>query len=163
MRDQAPRVYEWVARTWNARASRMDFRSPPNDFSHPGWKFIFEDICRTYLPYLHRNALAWQKGEPRFDFETSGVTYPALPVVHYRVWCREELQRGFHELPRGSQEAVQKRLAPFGSLHALLEGGSIPSGLDREFALPLEKRKRPLGLLRRLRLRFGGTPWDLPK
>jgi glutathione S-transferase len=163
MREEAPRVYEWVARTWNAKATRTDLRSPLNDFSHPGWAFIFEDICRTYLPYLHRNALAWKTGKARFDFETQGVVYPALPVVHYRVWCREELQRGFNESPEGTKEKVREILNPFGGLDALFEDGPVTSGLAQEFILPLQKRKRPLGPFRALRLRFIGTPWDLPK
>jgi glutathione S-transferase len=162
MRERTPRVYEWVARIWNAKATETDLQSPLNDFAHPGWKFIFEDICRTYLPYLHRNAIAWKAGERRFDFETNGVTYPALPVVHYRVWCREELQRRFRESPEGAKEAVERLLEPFGGLGTLREDGSITSGLAHEFILPLEKRKRPMGLLRRLKLRFMGTPWDLP-
>jgi len=163
MRERAPRVYEWVARTWNAKATRLDQESPLKDFSHPGWKFVFEDICRTYLPYLHRNALAWRAGERHFDFKTQGVTYPALPVVHYRVWCREELQRRFHEMPEVTKEEVQDRLKPFGGLGALLEDGTITSHLAHEFILPLEQKKRPLGLLRTLKLRLTGTPWDLPK
>jgi glutathione S-transferase len=163
MRERAPRVYEWVARTWNAKASRMDLQSPLNDFSHPGWRFIFEDICRTYLPYLHRNALAWKAGRVRFDFDAQDVLYPALPVVHYRVWCREELQRRFRESAEATRETVQDFLRPFGGLDALLEDGTLTSGLAREFVLPLEKRKRPLGLLRGFKLRFAGTPWDLPK
>ncbi len=162
MRERAPRVYEWVARTWNAKATRVDQESPLNDFSHPGWKFIFEDICRTYLPYLHRNALAWQAGERHFDFETQEVTYPTLPVVHYRVWCREELQRRFQECPEGTREDMQQSLKPFGGLGALFEDGTITSNLADEFILPLETKKRPLGLLRTLKLRLTGTPWDLP-
>jgi glutathione S-transferase len=163
MRERAPRVYEWVARTWNSKASRVDQKSPLNDFSHAGWKFIFEDICRVYLPYLRRNAVAWQAEEHQFNFETGGVTYPALPVVHYRVWCREELQRCFHELPEGAREEVQQRLKHFGGLGALLADGTIASGLAHEFILPLEKRRRPGGVLRTLKLRLTGTPWDLPK
>ena len=163
MRERAPRVYEWVARTWNAKATRMDQESPLNDFSHPGWKFVFEDICRTYLPYQHRNALAWQAGERHFDFETQEVTYPALPVVHYRVWCREELQRCFHELLGGAREEVQTHLDSFGGLEPLFEDGTIQSGLADEFILPLEQKERPLGLLHTLKLRLTGTPWDLPK
>jgi glutathione S-transferase len=163
MRERAPGVYEWVARTWNAKATRLDQESPLKEFSHPGWKFIFEDICRTYLPYLHRNALAWQAGERRFDFETQGVTYPALPVVHYRVWCREELQRRFQESPDEAKKEVKDHLSFFGGLDALFEDCTITSNLAQEFILPLEKRKRPAGLLRTLQLRFMGTPWDLPK
>ena len=163
MREMAPRVYEWVARTWNAKATRMDQESCLNDFSHPGWKFIFEDICRTYLPYLHRNAVAWQAGERHFDFETQRVTYPALPVVHYRVWCREELQRGFQGLSAAIKEQVKDVLSPYGGLDPLFEDGTIQSGLAQEFILPLEQKKRPLGLLRTLKLRLTGTPWDLPK
>jgi hypothetical protein len=163
MRERAARVYEWVTRTWNAKATRVDQESPLNDFSHPGWKFIFEDICRTYLPYLNRNALAWQAGERRFDFETQGVTYPALPVVHYRVWCREELQRGFLGLSGSAKEQVKDLLIPYGGLDLLFEDGTVQSGLAQEFILPLEQKKRPLGLLHTLKLRLTGTPWDLPK
>lgn len=163
MRERAPRVYEWVARTWNAKATRVDQERPLNDFSHPGWKFIFEDICKTYLPYLHRNAIAWQAGEGRFDYEAQEVTYRALPVVHYRVWCREELQRLFQQLSDQAKEQVKDVLSPCGGLDPLFDDGIIQSGLAQEFILPLEQRERPLGPLHTLKLRISGTPWDLPK
>jgi glutathione S-transferase len=163
MRERTPRVYEWVARIWNAKASETDLQSPLNNVSHPGWKFIFEDVCRAYLPYLHRNALAWKAGERRFDFETKGVTYPALPVVHYRVWCREQLQRLFQELPDAAKEQVKDLVSLYGGLDPLFADGTIQSGLAQEFILPLEQKERPLGLFHTLKLRLTGTPWDLPK
>jgi hypothetical protein len=83
--------------------------------------------------------------------------------VHYRVWRREELQRRFRELKERAEAQVQERLRPFGGLDVLFADGTIESGLGPEFVLPLEKRERPLGLLRTWKLRLKGTPWDLPK
>ena len=54
-------------------------------------------------------------------------------------------------------------LSPYGGLDPLFEDGTVQSGLAQEFILPLEQKKRPLGLLHTLKLRLTGTPWDLPK
>jgi hypothetical protein len=141
----------------------MDQESPLKDFSHPGWTFLFKDICQTYLPFLRENALTWRAGGDRFDFETQGVRYPNLPVVHYRVWCREELQQHYEGLTEGVKEEVRKRLDPGGGMDALFADGRVDSGLSEEFVLPLEGKERPLGIVDKLKLRLTGTPWDMPK
>ena len=84
-------------------------------------------------------------------------------MVHYRVWCREELQRRFQESTEEAKEEVKERLSLFGGLDALFEDGTTTSNLAQEFVLPLEQKKRPLGLLRTLKIRLTGTPWDLPR
>ena len=48
MRERAPRVYEWVARTWNARATRVDLGEPFERLLPSR----LEIHLRGYLPHL---------------------------------------------------------------------------------------------------------------
>ena len=163
MRERAPSVYEWVARMWNAKASMFDRQEPLLDFSHPGWNFILGDALKTYLPSLGENYRAWKAGGKTYDYSTGGVHYKKLPVVHYRVWCMEELQRLYAELTPEAKAEVAKILEKHGNLDALFSDGEVVSGLADEFQLPLKSIDRRPGPIKRLRLMSEGTPWDMPE
>lgn len=72
------------------------------------------EIGKTYLYYLHANAVAWEINknksdlvipeymrvkQGRFDVKIQGYWYEDLPIVQYRVWCREKLLDEFQKLP----------------------------------------------------------------
>lgn len=140
MRQTAPAVYEWLARLWNARSSRM---TSPIAFVMPqgsGWDAIWKDICGRYLPYLHQNALAFRAGQRAFDFDAGGLNLPGTKTTDYRVWCRQDLQRLFNVLLRTEQQRVREFLQPFGGIDTLFADGEIGSGLDEELKLPFEPR-----------------------
>ncbi len=162
MRERAPAVYEWVARMWNAKASNFDQQAPLLDFSHAGWDFILTDALQTYLPSLLENFRAWNAGKKKFDYKTAQATYRNLPVVHYRVWCMEELQRLHKELTPAEKAEVSGILERRGSLDPLFSEGHVDSGLAKEFVLPLEKVDRTPAMIDRIRLVLNGTPWDMP-
>lgn len=165
MLQRAPAVYEWLARLWNARASKFSKFSKSTkqakwtDFKHPGWNFFLKDIVQIYWPFLNANAAAWQFGESRLDFQTPEVTFRNLKVVHYRVYCLEMLQREYHALSRAQQAKVQKLLSPYGDFDV---GGPVDSGLRHEFVLPLPPKPANPSAIERLLLTMTGTPWDLP-
>jgi len=164
MRQQAPRVYAWVAGLWAARASRFDLTIALQDFTHPGWRPIFKDICRAYLPYLQANAEAWSQKKRTFDHETAGIVFRRLPVVHYRVWCREALQHQWDKLNPTAKQRVETTMGGAGCLAALTTGGRIDSGLSAHYTtLPMPKRERRPGWRGALTLKLKGTPWDLWK
>lgn len=162
MRDRAPAVYEWVARMWNARVSRLGDTQQLTDFSHAGYDYIFRDIATIYLPYLAENAQAWSKGSKRFDFYAESVCYPQLPVSQYRVWCRGELQRTYTALSAEGREQVNRRLAGFDLGELMDRYGVVESGLEHEYQLPLSKRYAPAKGLQKLKLSLTGTPQDMP-
>ncbi len=162
MRERAPAVYEWLARLWNAKASRHPGEQKIGDFSHPGWDWIFKDIGEVYLPYLAANALAWREQRKHFDYKVPAVAFPKLPVSQYRVWCRGELQRAYAALPEAVRERVRARLQPADLDGALKQYGLIESGLENEFHLPLQRTPKPARGLRRLKLSITGTPQDMP-
>jgi len=163
MRNTAPAVYEWVARMWNARASRFAEPLHTTNISHPGWQTILADICQVYLPYLHKNALAWQENRKHYTFSANGITYPDLTTIQYRVFCREELQKTYAALNKTAQKTVNAWLAPHGGLDALNADGIIDSKLQNEQQLPLRARQKKVGTLEKFAVRMTGTPWDLPR
>jgi glutathione S-transferase len=157
MRREGPGTYEWLARLWNARASRMD-AEPHWQWPEGGhWLPLLERIARDYLPYLHQNACAYRDGQARFDHRGATFTFPGTKTTNYRVWCREVLQREFGALDDDARARVDGLFEPAGGLAALHEDGTIASGMDAAFELPMDPRARPprqRGLFQRL----GGQP-----
>lgn len=160
MVDTAPAVYAWVGRVWNARVSR-EHEGALEDFASADWDAVLTEIGRDYLSYLDANASAYARGATRFDLVLAGTRYPQMPVVRYRVACREQLLKAYRQLTPAEQRTVHQRLAASG-IAAWLQGATdIPSGLDEEFVLPLAQHYPPARGWHGLKL-LRGTPWDLP-
>jgi glutathione S-transferase len=160
MRERAPGVYAWVARLWNARRSRVD-----GSWCEPGtipdvWRELITDAGGGYLEYLHANAVAWREGRRRMDVELQGVRYRNLPVVHYRVWCRERLQEHLEALPEDAGARVRETLDHEGALGPLLRDGRIPSRLHAHTTPPVCKPLPKPSLWERLAV--DATPWNPP-
>jgi hypothetical protein len=160
MVDTAPAVYAWVGRVWNARAS-AESQAALEPFADPAWEALFTEISRDYLVYLDANASAYARGTRRFDLALQDARYPRMPVVRYRVACREQLLKAYRALPADAQRAVQQRLQASGIAHWLTSATEIASGLDAEFVLPLAQHYPPARGWYGLKL-LRGTPWDLP-
>jgi glutathione S-transferase len=160
MIDTAPVVYAWVARLWNARQAK-DREGVLEDFSSADWDAVFTEIGRDYLPYLDANATAYHAGARRFDLVLADARYPRMPVVRYRVACREQLLLAWQRLRPDDQQRVAARLQACGVADWLQRATIVPSGLDAEFVLPLEARYPPARGWHGLKL-LRGTPWDLP-
>jgi glutathione S-transferase len=159
MRDRAPAVYAWVARLWNARWDVDDGPWVAPGTVPLGWIEILADAGASYLPYLHANAVAWRSGRRRFDFALGGVVYRNLPVVHYRVWCRERLQDHFEALAPAAGEKLRATLSAAGAWEPLWRDGKIVSHLH-DGSTPPVCRPSTLTWLERARALVFGTTWE---
>jgi glutathione S-transferase len=160
MIDTAPGVYAWVGRVWAARAGR-EWQGTLDHFEASAWDAVLVEIGRDYLRYLDANAQAWAAGNKRFDLQLDDARYPRMPVVRYRVACREQLLKAYRALDAVARQAVCERTQASGIAQWLQTAQDIPAGLDAEFQLPLQQRYpgTPWYGLRVMR----GTPWDLPR
>ncbi|HYC56157.1 MAG TPA: glutathione S-transferase N-terminal domain-containing protein [Candidatus Binatia bacterium] len=162
MHMRAPNVYAWLGRLWSARASRVYGQWAPPGTLPPGWTALLQEIGQTYLPYLHANAVAWKEKRRRLDVEVQSVAYRNLPVVQYRVWCRQELQRRHGELPASAREQVDATLRETGCLEPFLRDGVIESGLHTQAPPPL-CQPRAMGAAERFAGYVTGTHWHTPR
>ncbi len=135
MAERAPAVWEWVARTWNARAGRLGegelLATAPAD-----WDPILRESGVTHLEMLDANARAHQVDEPRHDAEIQGVIYRDLPTSPYRVWCLEQLRARFDELDPESALVVRQRLEGSGAWEPLWRTDGLASGHDPDGDAP---------------------------
>ena len=106
MVDTAPAVYAWVGRLWNARAQR-EGQGALDHFGGSEWDAVLTEIGRDYLAYLDANAQAYARGERRFNLTLADARYPRMPVVRYRVACREQLLKGYRQLSPAARQTVQ--------------------------------------------------------
>ena len=135
MRDRAPSVYEWVARTWNARASRIGSRELlgglPEDLGP-----LLRESGETHLEMLAANAEAHGAGQSHHDFRVQGVGYERVPTSAYRVWALEQLRRNFRRLPREPRERAEHLLKAHGCWVPLWRVEELDSGHDRDGRAP---------------------------
>ena len=108
MRREAPEVYAWVARVWNARAGE----AVPNFVVSvpPEAAPMLREVCETHLEQLRANAEAFAKGQKRFALTVQGCTYSKLPVSRYRVACLERLREAFVTLNESDRSRVRALL-----------------------------------------------------
>ncbi len=93
------------------------------------------------------------------NFNSDGVTYPKLKVVHYRVYCLEVLQNMYCQLSKKDRNSLDNLLEPYGKLDLIQE---LDSGLLPEHELPLTLKNKSPNMLEKLILSATGTPWDMP-
>ncbi len=134
MRNEAPAVYEWVARVWNARAAAgapAFVAEVPADAAG-----MLKEIAETHLVQLATNAAAFAKGLTHFDMTVQGAQYKRLPVSRYRVWCLEMMREAFAALSPGEQQRVRAHL-PYPPAEILWrETAPATSGYDKERQAP---------------------------
>lgn len=159
MRDEAPGVYEWVARMWNARASRIGggaWATSPDGIPE-GLEPLLARAARRYLPALHANARAVADGRDEYEAVLDGRTYPRLKANAFLAWRRAVLQRARLVLPEGAGVRVRKVLARTGCLEWLERDSILPCEYPDGDVLPL-CRPRRIGVADRLRMQVFGTP-----
>lgn len=109
MRQQAPAVFEWVGRMWNAKHSEVSgelVTGIPADLLP-----LLREIGNTHLRNLVANAQAWREDNKQYDVSIQGTQYLDLPVSRYRSWCLERLQERYNELPSQAAETTRQLLA----------------------------------------------------
>lgn len=139
MRKHAPAVFEWQARVWNARATRLDVALDPG--IPQDWEPLLEDMGQTYLPYLCANAEAWRSGQRRHDAKIQGVHYRALPVSQYRVWCLERLRAHYEALAEEPRATARALLERCGCWEPLWRTDPVESHYDSLEQVPFRGRK----------------------
>lgn len=140
MRRRGPNTYEWVARLWNAKHGKLNQEITWQWPSAPFWQPLLERLALDYLPYLHQNALAFRDGKKRFDYKGKHFQFNRTVTTHYRVWCRQELQREFSLLNSVDKERIDELFQAFGGISSLHHDGIIDSGLSEQFQLPIDPR-----------------------
>lgn len=139
MQQRAPAVYQWVATLWNCKGSRLsDSTGFPKAGSLPdNWKPLLR-LLPEYLEYYHLNAKAYAEGKGQFTWVYRGESF-YVPVVHYRAWCRQQLQEAFTSLDPTANATVASILREYGCWDLLWRDGVIdtPPECDKEppFAL----------------------------
>lgn len=137
MRNEAPAVYEWVARVWNARAAAGTpafLSEVPADAAG-----MLKEIAETHLVQLAANADAFAKGLSHFDMTVQGAPYRRLPVSRYRVWCLEMLRESFSALSSDDQKRVRACLASPPAEILWRETSPAKSDYDSERQAPFNK------------------------
>ena len=140
MRRQAPNTYEWLARLWNASADKLPKAIEWQWPETPEWQPLLKRIAADYLPYLHQNALAFQRGQKRFDFTGHSLAFQGTKTTNYRVYCRERLQQQYLQLTTADRDKLEQLFKSVGGLGGLQADGVIVSGLAESFILPREAK-----------------------
>ncbi len=135
MRNRAPCTYEWVARLWNARASRIGDRPLAGGFPSD-LEPLLTEAGETHLPMLAANAAAHAAGRKTYEFTVQGVTYRSVPTSRYRVWALARLRDAYLALGAGDVAAVDDLLGRTGCLEPLLRAEALDSGHDPEGVAP---------------------------
>ncbi len=135
MRNRAPAVYEWVARVWNSRASRIGGRpliaGVPADLEP-----LLTEAGETHLPMLAANAAAHAAGRRTYEFTAQNVTYRSMPTSRYRVWALARLREAYLGLDGEDIAAADALLARTRCLDPLLRVESLDSGHDPDGKAP---------------------------
>ena len=141
VRREGPNTHEWLGRLWNAKPNKLSKQQEWVWPKAPYWQPLLARIAQDYLPYLHQNALAFQAGQKRFDHHGTTFIFKQTKTTHYRVWCRQELQREFTMLTQEDQSRVTALFENAGGLATLHQDGVIYSGMTEQFQLPIDPTK----------------------
>ena len=162
MRNIAPAVYEWVARMWNARGSRLGGTAfASSDGGLPAdLEPLLARAARRYLPALHANARAVADGRSHYSVSLEGLEYPQMRAVPFQAWRRTVLQRELAALTSAEAPPVRAMLERTGCLPWLERDGTLDHRYPDGDALP-HCRPRHFSAVERLRLRVFGTPHHL--
>jgi glutathione S-transferase len=129
MQEIAPATFEWTARMWNARASRLGAR-PLLDRIPDDLAPLLREIGETHLQALATNALAHEHRAGTHDLAVQGTTYRQVPTSPYRVWCLEQLRSRFDGLREPAADQVRTVLEAHGCWEPLWSASKLDSGHD---------------------------------
>ncbi len=141
MQERAPAVWEWVARMWNARGSRIA-SEPLLDGIPADLGGLLDEIGQTHLPALAANARAHSDRRDTHGLTVQGVAYRELPTSQYRVWVLEQLRERFEALPDRARGPLEQLLRAHGCWEAIWQPPRIDSGHDPEGTAPFCRASR---------------------
>ncbi len=137
MRNEAPAVWAWLARVWNAGASQppVAFLEAVPESAAP----LLREVVQTHLEQLACNAAAYANDDAHFDMVVQGCAYQRLPVSRYRVYCLEQLRAAFARLTPEQARQVQT-LLPYPQAEILWRDvAPARSGYDEAGEAPYNK------------------------
>ncbi|MFP6655676.1 MAG: glutathione S-transferase C-terminal domain-containing protein [Myxococcota bacterium] len=137
MRNRAPAVYEWVARMWNAKpeAGEPQLIEAIDDLLID----LLGEVSETHLAQLRQNAEAFGRGLKRYDQDIQDCHYVRVPTSRYRVWCLEELRRGWRELDEAARATLQSSLRSPEAAILWDDTSFSPSDYDTERRAPFNR------------------------
>jgi hypothetical protein len=141
MQEPAPAVFEWAARTWNARGSLIGERGLLEGIP-ADWSPLLREIGQTHLEALAANAAAHRAGAATHSFTVQGTTYRGVPTSVYRVWCLEQLRGRFDLLSGEASNRVRALLEEHDCWQPLWRVVGIDSGHDRAGEAPFGRALR---------------------
>eukprot|EP01061_Rhynchopus_euleeides_P044879 TRINITY_DN7908_c0_g1_i15.p1 TRINITY_DN7908_c0_g1~~TRINITY_DN7908_c0_g1_i15.p1 ORF type:complete len:433 (+),score=65.57 TRINITY_DN7908_c0_g1_i15:59-1300(+) len=112
MLAEAPTVYDWVKRMWDATASATEQTLPrtlPDDMLP-----LLQEIAETHLVQMHENARAHEQKRTCFDMTLQGTHYVSVPTSAYRAQCWHTLQGRFLALPPDARSSLQRVMEQVG-------------------------------------------------
>lgn len=137
MRNEAPAVFDWLSRVWNARQTVVDptfVDQVPAEAAT-----MLKEIAETHLVQLAENARAYAADAKRFAMTVQGCHYVELPVSRYRVYCLEQLRAQFSSLDASARDEV-RGLLPYQGAEVLWQSDTIArSGYDEAGEAPFNK------------------------
>lgn len=136
MRRHGPNTYEWLARLWNTKPSKLP--ATPAWFWPEGahWGPLLNRIVNDYLPYLHQNAMAFKQKQKSFEFRGATLQFHGTKTTNYRVWCREVLQLEYNALGDSDRLRLNDLFSPHGDLAIIEKDGIVSSDMSDQFRLP---------------------------
>lgn len=112
MQNFAPNVYEWIARLWNCKSSKMKNINPdfPSDGQLPAsWDKLLQ-LLPDYFDYYLLNYQSFHLNKSSFEWINKCQCFK-VPVVPYRAWCKQELSMLFNCLDESDKKTVVDILA----------------------------------------------------
>jgi hypothetical protein len=141
MQIRAPNVYEWIARLWNCKGSKLnDDNGFPESGNIPEYWSKLMSLLSEYLEYYYLNALAYQEGKEVFVWIYRNETF-TVPVVHYRVWCRLQLQLHYENITdEFAKDTIKNLLIKYNCWEWFWKGGKIyappEGGIEPPLCIP---------------------------
>ncbi len=137
MRNEAPEVFDWLSRVWNAHATTQHVSFVQHVPASAA--AMLKEIAETHLVQLAHNATAYAAQAPHFDMTVQGCTYRSLPVSRYRVWCLEQLRERFAALNEADQSIVRGHLPGLEAEILWQAVAPAVSGYDEDRLAPFNK------------------------
>ena len=137
MRNQAPAVYEWVARMWNVKADAgvTELIAEPDE----ELLRLLVEVSETHLSQLRQNAEAFARGATRYDQSIQDCDYQKVPCSRYRVWCLEKLRAHWEALNGQTQEQLRQDMTSPAASILWDTKNRTPSGYDSEEVAPFNR------------------------
>eukprot|EP00127_Corallochytrium_limacisporum_P001119 Clim_evm7s40 gene=Clim_evmTU7s40 len=151
MLDEAPDVWEWQARLWNEKSSKVKARKGAESMSADGeglWETgpmhlptgiveMFDLACHLWVPWMLANAECIERGEKLFNVTVKGTTFDNVRAQEQHVWSAERLHKYFRDLSPPAVEVIRALFEKNGSWNDFIGTRNCSSTVPDKDTLPL--------------------------